>query len=110
MVSCRQSPSSAAPDEFHPSIAIVHDRDPVADDQARASRHLEMVQWVRLCDFFAGRHYDDEGLSSVGSAADAKRPRYPTCGLSVRNLGHSCKPLATIQRCLARRILAFLQW
>ena len=110
MVSGRQTPASAAPDEFHPSAGILHDRDPVADDQACADRHLEMVQRVRLGGFLAVRHSDDENVSSVESAADTKRARHPTCFLSVRNLGHSGKPLATIQRCLARRILAILQW
>jgi hypothetical protein len=69
-----------------------------------------MVQRFRIRGFIAVRRYDDEDVSSVGSAADTKRARYPTCFLSVRSLGHSSEPLATIQRCLARRILAFLQW
>ena len=108
MVSSRQTPASATPDEFHPSAGILHDRDPVANDQASADRHLEMVQRIRLGGFLAVRHSDDEDVSWVESAADANRARYPTCFLSVRNVGHSGKPPTTIQRCLARRILAIL--
>ena len=48
----------------------MHDRAAVAHDQARAGRHLEVVQRVRIRGFFAGRHYDDEDLSSLGSAGD----------------------------------------
>src|SRR5438128_3700013 len=103
MVSSGQTPASATPDEFHPSAGILHDRDPVADDQGAADRHLEMVQRVRPGGFLAVRHSDDEDVSSVGFAADTERARYPTCFLSVRNPGHSGKPLAVIQRCLTRR-------
>src|SRR6266536_3312666 len=94
MVSGRQTPASAALDEFHPSTGILRDRDPVADHQAAADRHLEMVQQVRPGGFLAVRHSDDEDVSSVGFAADTKRACYPSCFLSVRSLGHSHKPPA----------------
>ena len=71
MVSSRQTPASATPDEFHPSAGILHDRDPVANDQASADRHLEMVQRIRPSGFLAVRHSDDEDVSWVESAADA---------------------------------------
>jgi hypothetical protein len=51
-------------------LVFVHDRAAVANDQARAGKHLEMVQRVRIRGFFAVRHYDDEDLSSFGSATD----------------------------------------
>jgi len=62
-------------------------RDPVADDQAAADRHLEMVQRVRPGGFLAVRHSDDEDVSSVGFAADTKRARYPTCFYLFATLG-----------------------
>ena len=85
MVSSRQTPASATPDEFHPSAGILHDRDPVANDQASADRHLEMVQRIRLGGFLAVRHSDDEDVSWVESAADANRARYPANLLQLYN-------------------------
>jgi len=63
MVADRQTPAALALGEFNPPAVIVHDRTAVADNQARASRHLEMVQRVRIRGFFAVRHNDDEDLS-----------------------------------------------
>src|SRR6478752_6025448 len=78
-------------------VVVVFRRESI-HEWSPADRHLEMVQRVRLGGFRAVRHSDDEDVSSVGSATDTNRALYPTCLLSVRNLGYSGKPLATIQR------------
>src|SRR5947207_16030235 len=101
MVSSGQTPASATPDEFHPSAGILRDRDPVADDQVSADRHLEMVQRIRLDGFLAVRHSDDEDVSWVETAADANRARYPTCFLSDWRGRAAGRPSTTIKRCLA---------
>ena len=53
-----------------------------------------MVQRNRICGFFALRHYDDEILSSLGSATGTARTRHAFHFLSSRNVRHSGKRLA----------------
>ena len=79
-----------------------------ADDQTDASRNLAMVQRYCIRYFFALRRHDDEILSAFGCATDTARTRHSLRFLSVRNVRHSSKPRATVQCCLARRILAIL--
>jgi hypothetical protein len=49
-------------------LVLVHDWAAIADHQARADSHLEVVQRVRVPDIYAVRRHDDEDVSSRGSA------------------------------------------
>src|SRR5205823_1897380 len=93
---------------FDSAVGSLHLGDAFTDDQTHASRNLAVVQRYCIRRFFALRRYDDEILSAFGCATDTARTRHPLRFLSVRNVRHSSKPLATVQCCLAGRILTVL--
>src|SRR6266480_319694 len=108
MVACRQTSVTAFARQFHSAVGSLHVGNAFTDDQTHASRNLAMVQryWIRH--FFALRRHNDETLSAFGCATDTARTRHSLRFLSVRNVRHSRKPLATVQCRLAGRILAVL--
>src|SRR2546423_7501978 len=108
MVACRQTSVTAFARQFHSAVGSLHVGNALTDDQTHAARNLAMVQryWIRH--FFALRRHNDEVLSAFGCATDTARTRHWLRFLSVRNVRHSSKPLATVQFRVARRILAVL--
>ena len=108
MVGSRQTSVTAFARQFHSATGSLHAGNAFADDQTYASRNLAMVQRYCIRRFFARRRYDDEILSAFGYATDTARTRHSLRFLSVRNVRHSRKPLATVQCRLAGRILAVL--
>src|SRR6266699_2991171 len=108
MVGSRQTSVTAFARQFHSATGSLHVGNAFADDQTYASRNLAMVQRYCIRRFFARRRYDDEILSAFGCATDTARTRYWFRFLSVRNVRHSRKHLATVQCRLAGRILAVL--
>src|SRR5713101_6178208 len=108
MVGSRQTSITAFAQQFHSAVGSLHVGNAFTDDQTHASRNLAMVQRYCIRYFFALRRHDDEILSAFGCATDTARTRHSLRFLSVRNVRHSSKPLATVQCRLSERILAVL--